>query len=110
MLIGSKTIMNPEFKTIKTMVWLYCSKRHGEPLCSDCEELLEYARLRIEKCPFGAEKPTCENCTVHCYKPAMRERVKEVMRFSGPRMLTRHPVLVVRHLIRSKLYSGRRSK
>lgn len=102
--------MNPEFKTIKTMVWLYCSKRHGEPLCLDCEELLEYARLRIEKCPFGAEKPTCENCTVHCYKPAMRERVKEVMRFSGPRMLTRHPVLALRHLIRSKLYSGRRSK
>ncbi len=92
------------------MVRLFCRKKHGEPLCPDCAELLDYARQRIEKCPFGAEKPTCENCTVHCYKPEMRGRVKEVMRFSGPRMLLRHPVLAVRHLIRAKRYSGRVSK
>ena len=28
----------------------------------------------------------------------MRERVRAVMRYSGPRMLTRHPVLAVAHL------------
>lgn len=102
--------MNPEYKTIEVMVRLYCRKQHGAVLCEECGELLDYARLRIEKCPFGEEKPACESCTVHCYQPEMRERVREVMRFSGPRMLMRHPVLAVRHLIRSKFYSAKRSK
>ena len=102
--------MNVEYKTIERMLQLYCREKHGAPLCPECAELLAYAGQRIEKCPFGGDKPTCEKCTVHCYTPDMRERVKEVMRFSGPRMLTRHPVLALRHLIRSKFYSGKRSK
>ncbi|MDZ8119396.1 nitrous oxide-stimulated promoter family protein [Pontiella agarivorans] len=102
--------MNPEFRTIEAMVRLYCRKNHGKNGCPECRALLDYARMRIEKCPFGTEKPTCENCTVHCYKSEMRERVKKVMRFSGPRMLMHHPVLAIRHLIRSKRYSGSRSK
>lgn len=103
--------MNHEYQTIEAMVRLYCKKSHGrKSLCSDCAKLLAYAGQRIEKCPFGVDKPTCEKCTVHCYKPEMRQRVKDVMRFSGPRMLSRHPVLAIRHLIRSKFYSGNRSK
>ena len=71
----------------------------GDGLCPECAELLDYARLRLEKCRYGADKPTCANCETHCYKPAMRERVREVMRYSGPRMLKRHPVLAVAHLV-----------
>jgi hypothetical protein len=106
----SITIMNSEKKTVTAMIRLYCSKHHiGTSLpCSSCAELEAYALERIQKCPFGEDKPVCNKCTVHCYKPEMRERVKEVMRFSGPRMLMRHPVLAVRHLVRS--YSGKRSK
>jgi Nitrous oxide-stimulated promoter len=102
-----------EEKTIAAMIALYCRDHHaGDPtapgppvigsgdagLCPDCAELLAYARLRLEKCRYGAKKPTCANCETHCYKPAMRERVREVMRYSGPRMLRRHPVLAVAHL------------
>ena len=61
--------------------------------------LLAYARVRLDKCRYGTEKPTCANCPTHCYKPAMRERVREVMRYSGPRMLRKHPVLAVAHLV-----------
>ncbi|MDF7801469.1 nitrous oxide-stimulated promoter family protein [Pontiellaceae bacterium B1224] len=105
-------IIYSEFRTIEIMIRLYCRKRHGsrKALCADCARLLAYAAERIEKCPFGADKPVCNQCTVHCYKPEMRERVKEVMRYSGPRMLLRHPVLAIRHLIRSGVYSGKRSK
>lgn len=104
--------MNLEVKTVEAMIRLYCAKNHGEKNvpCKACAELEAYALERIGNCPFGADKPACNQCTVHCYKTEMRERVKEVMRFSGPRMLLRHPLLAIRHLLRSNAYSGKRSK
>ena len=65
-----------------------------------CRELEEYACKRLSHCPFGEEKPTCRLCTVHCYKPQMKERMKKVMRYAGPRMLLYHPIAAVRHLWR----------
>jgi len=90
-----------EKKTIAAMVQLYCRKKHGGggTLCDECSELLDYATCRLDRCPYGPQKPTCAKCPVHCYKPQMREQVKEVMRFAGPRMLLRHPILAVRHLL-----------
>ncbi len=90
-----------EARTIEAMIYLYCRDRHETRvgLCPECQELLDYARQRLDKCPFGEGKTTCANCRVHCYKPAMRERVRVVMRYAGPRMLARHPVLAVRHLL-----------
>jgi hypothetical protein len=29
----------------------------------------------------------------------MREKIREVMRFSGPRMIFHHPIMAIRHLI-----------
>ena len=109
-----------EEKTIAAMVALYCRDNHaaddrdltgtvddaGDGLCPECEELLEYARLRLEKCRYGADKPICANCETHCYKPVMRERVREVMRYSGPRMLKHHPVLAVAHLVDGRKTPG----
>lgn len=46
-------------------------------------------------------KAFCSNCRVHCYCPDMREKIRMVMRFSGPRMLFYHPVLAIRHLVES---------
>ncbi len=105
--------MDWEARTIEAMIRIYCRARHGAArgLCGDCSGLLAYARERIAKCPFGTGKPVCNQCTVHCYRPEMREAVRQVMRFAGPRMVWRHPVLAVRHLVRSKVYSsGGRSK
>ncbi len=82
------------------MIHIYCRSRHKhkEILCADCLELENYAHERLERCPFGEDKPSCKKCTVHCYKPAYKETVKEVMRFSGPRMLFYRPVAAIRHL------------
>ncbi len=90
-----------EKRTVQAMVRLYCRRHHGTrgDLCTECSELLEYASCRLDRCPFGPQKTTCANCPIHCYKPQMRERVKEVMRFAGPRMLLRHPLLAIRHLL-----------
>ena len=88
-----------ERKVVELMIKLYCKKKHkNKELCNDCNELLEYVNLRLNKCPFGDQKTFCSNCKIHCYKPIMREKIKEVMRFSGPRMLFYHPIIAIKHL------------
>ncbi len=95
-----------EGRTVAVMVSMYCRDRHAcRELCPECRELLDYAQERLIKCPFREGKTTCAKCPVHCYRPAMRAMVRAVMRYSGPRMIYRHPVLAVRHLI-----DGRRTK
>ena len=94
---------NLEARTVGVMIRIFCRAHHGarKDLCTDCAGLLAYADQRIAKCPFGYDKPVCNPCTVHCYKPEMRERIKLAMRYAGPRMIGRHPILAIRHLIRS---------
>jgi hypothetical protein len=88
-----------EKETIKAMVTIYCKAKHNtkEERCSECANFLEYAKTRLDKCPFQEEKSTCGRCLVHCYQPQMREKAKEIMRFSGPRMLLHSPSLALRH-------------
>lgn len=89
-----------EARTIETMIQLYCSDQHrpqGE-LCHECQALLDYANTRLKRCPFQEKKPTCAKCPVHCYQASMREQVRTVMRYAGPRMILRHPVLAIAHL------------
>ena len=90
-----------EKKVVSTMVRLYCrGQGHHEPVCADCRDLLAYAILRIDDCPFGDDKHFCSQCQVHCYEPHMRERIRAVMRHSGPRMLWHHPLTAIRHLLK----------
>jgi ATP-dependent helicase YprA (DUF1998 family) len=93
--------MERECKTLEAMIRLFCRRHHGKAAgpCPECNGLLSYARERLEKCPFGNGKPSCANCPVHCYKPAMRERIRAVMRHAGPRMIWSHPVLAAFHLL-----------
>ena len=91
-----------EFRTISKMVGIYCRDHHGgsaRSLCSDCHDFLAYAERRLDKCPYGDDKPTCANCPIHCYKPVQRELAREIMRYAGPRMMLRHPLLAISHLI-----------
>lgn len=90
-----------DLKTVKLMIDLYCRGKHKTEkgkLCEDCEELWRYVRYRRSKCPFGEEKPFCSNCRIHCYKPDMREKIREVMRYSGPRMIFYDPRAAWAHL------------
>ena len=78
---------------------MYCRSKHGkkDALCYKCNDLRTYALSRLEQCPYGEDKPTCNTCPIHCYKSDMRARIKKVMRFSGPRMLFVHPIATLRH-------------
>jgi predicted amidophosphoribosyltransferase len=88
-------------KTFDVMLTMCCRDRHqsAKGLCASCAELQAYARERLAHCPFQAQKSTCLKCPVHCYKPEMRARVTDVMRYAGPLMTWRHPFLAIRHLI-----------
>ena len=95
-----KTKRQREKETVSLMIRLYCHKKHGsQTLCPECAALEAYARQRSDKCPFMETKTFCSNCKVHCYKKDMREKIREVMRFSGPRMIFHHPVMAIRHVI-----------
>jgi len=115
-----------EARTVKLMVRMYCRDNHSSgadvtagategataspeaprtrdgprsPLCPDCAALIAYSLDRVDACRFGAGKPACARCTVHCFRPAMREQIRSAMRYSGPRMTYRHPYLAARHLM-----------
>lgn len=95
-----------EFKTIKAMVTVYCQKHHGITVsisgqktpCASCAEFILYANEKLDRCPYGQNKPTCNKCPIHCYKKAQREQARVIMRYAGPRMLLSHPILAIKHL------------
>lgn len=90
-----------EQRVIRQMIQLYCRKKEGHTtLCDNCRELLKYATRRLEHCRYGATKPTCRKCPIHCYRPDMQARIQAVMRWAGPRMLFHHPLAAVKHLLR----------
>jgi hypothetical protein len=94
-----------EKRTMAAMLRIYCQDHHAgaahnaQGHCSACADLMDYAQKRLAGCPYGAEKPTCTHCQIHCYGPTQREKTRVVMRYAGPRMLLRHPVLAVMHLL-----------
>jgi Nitrous oxide-stimulated promoter len=100
-LLPTRGRLGRERRTVAAMIELRCRDLHAVEAgaCDECQSLGEYADARLEKCPYGDEKPTCVNCPIHCYARAERERMKEVMRYSGPRMLLRHPILAIRHML-----------
>lgn len=103
--MDSNTKREREKTVVSEMIGLYCRRNHHTKrgqMCPQCEELNRYARSRSDHCPFMETKTFCSNCTVHCYKPEMREKIRTVMRFSGPRMFFFHPVMASRHLIESR--------
>ena len=90
-----------EQHVVEQMIRLYCRKKEGNnELCPGCQELLQYATERLERCRFGEDKPTCKKCPIHCYRPLMKRRMCEVMRWAGPRMIWYHPVAAIKHVIR----------
>ena len=93
--------MRRESRTVEAMIGIYCRGQHGThgALCLECEALRGYALQRLQRCPFQEGKTTCAKCPVHCYKADMREGIRAAMRYAGPRMLYRHPIMTLQHLI-----------
>lgn len=113
---GRNARLQREWKTVCAMLEIYCRDHHAGGkscgshgcnhgdggrgrLCAECQDLRRYVSQRLERCRFGAEKPTCARCPVHCYRADRRERIRTVMRYAGPRMTYEHPWLSLFHLL-----------
>ncbi len=103
---------NEEIKFIPIMIRMYCKGKHKtkKGLCKDCEELKDYALLRLNKCPFKKNKKFCSFCKIHCYKEDMKVKIKEVMKYSGPRMIFSHPIFSIKHIIQLIKYKKSEKK
>mgnify|MGYP000706622308 CR=1 FL=1 len=92
-----------EQRVVEEMIALYCHAHHQKnDLCSQCQELAEYARMRTAKCPFMETKTFCSNCRVHCYDAAHRNGSRRSCASAARGMLLHHPWLAISHLIESK--------
>ena len=100
-----KLLKHDENALIQKMIEIYCSKNHntGTKLCESCAGLLAYSNERIRRCPFGEEKPVCQKCKIHCYKKEYRDKIKEVMKFSGPKVILYKPISALKHLLKQTL-------
>ena len=111
-----------EQRVVRVMVEIYCKGNHrvqdvesgetwnGDGLCPQCQALVEYAQRHATNCRYGQDKTLCVNCPTHCYAKRQREQIRQVMRYAGPRMLTRHPIMAVRHLITDRREKARIAK
>lgn len=104
------TRIEREKQTVRLMIGLYCRHKEGNrELCDKCRLLSEYACKRLDRCRYGNGKSACKDCTTHCYAPAYKEKIREVMRYAGPRMLLHHPAAAFRHMFQSLAHSIRRA-
>ena len=95
----NKSRVELEKEIVSKMILIYCKgHKRGMAPCAECSELTEYAYRRLESCRFGDDKTFCSKCTVHCYEPEMRRRIREVMKYSGPRIIFYYPLAAVQHL------------
>ena len=96
----SKTRIEREKEVVDKMMRLYCCKKLGmhEP-SEEYKVLMEYSHRRLDSCKFGEKKPACKRCPIHCYKPEMREKIRAIMRWAGPRMIIYNPVAAIRHIL-----------
>jgi hypothetical protein len=98
--LNNGPVIQKERDVVTKMIAIYCRKKHhSKELCKECEDLQAYAYKRLSLCKFGEEKTACSNCSVHCYKPEYREKIKAVMRYSGPWMILYHPIYSIKHLL-----------
>ncbi|MBO5588398.1 MAG: nitrous oxide-stimulated promoter family protein [Anaerovibrio sp.] len=89
-----------ELATVTEMIGIFCHDIHktdGEHLCHECQDLLDYVKKRVAVCPRMGEKTFCSACNTHCYAPNRRERIRMIMRYSGPKMMFRSPLLAIKH-------------
>ncbi len=96
-----KTRLEREKAILPKMIEIYCHGEHKSKkgtLCSECQQLKDYALARLEHCKFGNDKTFCSQCRIHCYKKDMREKIRRVMRYSGPRVMLYHPIAGTMHV------------
>jgi len=116
---GSVRALRRDLKTLATFIDVYCGHQHVHAekrrvtlkthdveaiagksivLCDACRKLLVHAFVKRSNCPMNP-KPACKKCPNHCYHPSYRERIREVMRFSGRKLVLSGRLDYLYHLL-----------
>lgn len=116
---GGAPALARDVRTLVRFVTVYCSGRHRQAaksrayvkrfdidvlpgkqvdLCASCVKLLAHALVKRANCPMHP-KPSCKNCPEHCYHPTYRKRIREVMKFSGRKLLLSGRLDYLLHLL-----------
>jgi hypothetical protein len=111
--------LQKDLRTLATFIRIYCTHKHkdqpkapvalnthdveaiaGRPilLCADCRKLLGHAFVKRSRCPMDP-KPACKHCPSHCYHPAYRQRIRQVMKYSGRRLVLTGRLDYLYHLL-----------
>lgn len=92
-----------DLKVLAEFISCYCDLKHKDArrkivelpevdthlsvsICEECVALLRHGVQKRIKCPLEP-KPTCRKCHVHCYGGEYRAKIREIMGFSGRRMI-----------------------
>ena len=99
--------VNKDLRTLAMFIRIYCENKHPDApkrearmqthdvaaiakgpviLCAECERLLMHAFIKRSRCPMDP-KPACKHCTDHCYHPDYQAKIREVMKYSGMRLV-----------------------
>ncbi|MFP4145524.1 MAG: nitrous oxide-stimulated promoter family protein [Phycisphaeraceae bacterium] len=107
-----------DLRTLVRFIEVYCHGRHDAErtpvalkshdvtriagretaLCPDCTRLLSHALVKRSVCPMDP-KPQCKHCPNHCYHPKYRQQIREVMKYSGRKLVLRGRVDYLLHLL-----------
>jgi len=117
--LATPELLDHDLKTLALFIQIYCKHQHKEAekslvslhthdvkaiagrdlhLCPDCTKLLTHAFVKRSHCPMNP-KPMCKHCPNHCYHLTYREKIREVMRFSGKHMLLHGRIDYMLHLL-----------
>ncbi len=98
-----------DVEVLAEFIHIYCADRHPDAAtsrpesagavgrylapvefsyCADCLKLLLHAASKRVLCPYDP-KPACKKCGTHCYGSGYREKIREVMRYSGMQLIKR---------------------
>ena len=80
------------------MIGIY--KHWKKHVCKECFALLDYACFELDYCKSGEKKPTYKKSSIYCYKPVIKEQMRETMLYAGPHMFSHYPIATIRHIIR----------
>ncbi len=109
-----------DIRVLANFVYIYCRENHraevrdtfpikddrlrrvlGDKdlvLCRDCAKLLNHGIAKLLLCPYDP-KPMCKKCETHCYAPGYRERIREVMKFSGIYLIKHGRIDLILHYL-----------
>lgn len=108
-----------DLKILATFIRIYFRDRHGDrqrsvlslrtralteiagwpaELCRECGKLLAHASVKRSGCPMNP-KPARRHCPRCCYHPAYRHQIRQVMRYSGRKLVMRGRLDLLFHLL-----------